>query len=100
MRTKLSDRIRPNVEAAPWVVDEVKRLEKELAAARSKAIRFDLDQAGIESRARNEVALVKARAEVERLRWLAEAGCENTPTKGCECPGCCTARERAERGEA
>lgn len=42
----------------------------------------------------------EARAEVERLRWLAEAGCENTPTKGCECPGCCTARERAERGEA
>lgn len=43
-----------------------------------------------------------ARAEVERLRerivlleWNNEAGCENTPTRGCECPGCMTARERA-----
>ena len=44
--------------------------------------------------------LNKAQEELERLRWLNEAGCENTPTKGCECPGCCTARERAERGEA
>lgn len=29
----LSERIRPNSEAAPWVVDEVKGLEEELAAA-------------------------------------------------------------------
>lgn len=29
----LSDRIRPNVEAAPWVVEEVKKLEQELADA-------------------------------------------------------------------
>jgi len=45
----------------------------------------------------------EARAEVERLRervtlleWNNEAGCENTPTRGCECPGCMTARERAK----
>jgi len=42
----------------------------------------------------------EARAEVDQLRWLAEASCENTPTKNCDCPGCCTARERADRGEA
>jgi hypothetical protein len=30
---KLSDRLRPNSEAAPWVVEEVKKLEKELADA-------------------------------------------------------------------
>ena len=30
----LSDRIRPNSEAAPWVVEEVKQLERELAALR------------------------------------------------------------------
>lgn len=41
----------------------------------------------------------EARAEVARLRWANEMGCENTPTKGCECPGCGLARERAERGE-
>lgn len=28
---KLSDRIRPDVEAAPWVIEEVKKLEQELA---------------------------------------------------------------------
>lgn len=43
---------------------------------------------------------VRLQILVGRLRWLAEAGCENTPTRGCECPGCMTARERAERGEA
>ena len=43
---------------------------------------------------------VRLQIHVGRLEWLAEAGCENTPTRGCECPGCMTARERAERGEA
>lgn len=42
----------------------------------------------------------EARAEVARLRWGNEMACENTPTRGCECPGCGLARERAERGEA
>jgi hypothetical protein len=42
----------------------------------------------------------EARAEVERLKWELEMACENTPTLGCECPGCETARERAEKGEA
>lgn len=27
MKTKLSDRLRPNLEAAPWVIKEVKRME-------------------------------------------------------------------------
>jgi hypothetical protein len=29
----LSDRLRPGVEAAPWVIEEVQRLESELAEA-------------------------------------------------------------------
>lgn len=29
MAAKLSERIRPNVEAAPWVCDEVRRLEQQ-----------------------------------------------------------------------
>lgn len=33
LKMKLSDRIRPNSEAAPWVIDEVKRLEAELEVA-------------------------------------------------------------------
>jgi hypothetical protein len=28
MKTPLSERIRPNSEAAPWVIDEVKKLEE------------------------------------------------------------------------
>ena len=31
MKTPLSERIRPNSEAAPWVLDEVKELEKQNA---------------------------------------------------------------------
>lgn len=55
-------------------------------------LKFRLEQAEEELRGERE--------DYARLRWEMEAGCENTPTKGCECPGCCTARERAERGEA
>lgn len=29
----LSERVRPNIEAAPWVVEEIKRLEVELVEA-------------------------------------------------------------------
>lgn len=44
--------------------------------------------------------LDEAKAEVARLRWGEEMSCENTPNSACECPGCETARERAEKGEA
>ena len=47
-----------------------------------------------------EGARVKAQIRIDRLEWEREAACENTPTKGCECPGCETARERALLGEA
>lgn len=30
---KLSDRVRPNCEAAPWVIEEIKRIEEELRLA-------------------------------------------------------------------
>ena len=30
VKTPLSERIRPNSEAAPWVIDEVKKLEKQV----------------------------------------------------------------------
>lgn len=47
--------------------------------------------------ARAEVEML--RAEVDRLRWANEMGCENTPNPDCQCPGCETARDRADRGE-
>jgi hypothetical protein len=37
---KLSDRVRPDVEAARWVVDEIKVLERELAEARKQRDRL------------------------------------------------------------
>jgi len=47
-----------------------------------------------------EGARVKAQIRLDRLEWEREMACENTPTGGCECPGCETARQRALRGEA
>jgi len=44
--------------------------------------------------------LDEAKAEITRLRWGEEMACENTPNSSCECSGCETARERAEKGEA
>jgi hypothetical protein len=52
-----------------------------------------------EAAAKLRAELAAANAEIASLRWDRETACENTPTKDCECPGCCTARERAERGE-
>lgn len=39
MSAKLSDRLRPNCEAAPWVIDEVKKLEETNKALR-EAVRY------------------------------------------------------------
>lgn len=38
--SKLSDRIRPDCEAAPWVVKEVKKLEQELEKWKTLAHKF------------------------------------------------------------
>lgn len=65
----------------------------EFNAMRDKAAKYGLEATQMRKE-RDE-----ARAEVARLRWGNEMACENTPTKGCECPGCGLARERAERGE-
>jgi septal ring factor EnvC (AmiA/AmiB activator) len=41
-----------------------------------------------------------ARKLGEQLQWANDMACENTPTPGCECPGCSLARDRARRGVA
>ena len=33
MKTKLSDRVRPNCEAAPWVIDEIKKKFGEISVS-------------------------------------------------------------------
>lgn len=43
-----------------------------------------------------EIDAAKSAAEVERFRRDNEMACENTPWPECDCPGCETARERAE----
>jgi ubiquinone biosynthesis protein UbiJ len=34
--SKLSERIRPNSEAAPWVIEEVKRMEQDIERLRAE----------------------------------------------------------------
>lgn len=59
--SKLSDRIRPNSEAAPWVVEAVKKLEAELAIARL------FHRVAVEER---DDALTYLR--IERTGWIGE----------------------------
>lgn len=55
-----------NTETA--LASENRRLRQALKVAEEKALRFDLDQAGIERRERDAVELVELRAKVERLK--------------------------------
>ena len=83
-----SARVLGNVRAQD-AIEAIERLRDELAEVQEKALRFDLDQAGIEQREREVVELVTLRAElavarselavsVGHLSRLAEAyGCEN-----------------------
>lgn len=47
---KLSDRLRPDVEAAPWVIEEVKKLEQE----RAEFMRYDTFFRMLKERAMHE----------------------------------------------
>lgn len=40
--TKLSDRVRPGSEAAPWVIDEIKKMERKLADAKEAIVSLDI----------------------------------------------------------
>jgi len=86
----LSDRIRPNCEAAPWVVEEVKKLERDNAALRQErdSYRFRSEQIwglrkeiqaalGVPADCEGEEALKRGlesiealRSDKERLDWL------------------------------
>jgi hypothetical protein len=39
---KLIERVRPNSEAAPWVIEEIKRLERELPDAHLELLKIRL----------------------------------------------------------
>ena len=79
-------------------LEELWALEKQRDEARAKLALLERHYSP-EAAAKLRAELAKANAEIASLRWGNEMACENTPTKDCECPGCCTARERAERGE-
>ena len=65
----LSDRIRPNCEAAPWVVEEVKKLERENAALKAKieVIVQNYEDYKAENAALNETARKHVAAYYELL---------------------------------
>ena len=50
--------------------DEIERLMTRLVEAKDKALRYDLDAAGISNREKEALELVELRAENERLRGL------------------------------
>lgn len=76
---KLSERIRPDVEAAPWVIDEVKRLESELADAYLEMAKIRLaikavfdrdvwDRVEVSMKGCNEPTLNNAMVEMECVK--------------------------------
>lgn len=67
-RTPEADRIRTLGAAVDRLKAENSDLRAQLVEAQGKAIRFDLDQLGIEQRDKEAVELVDLRAEVARLR--------------------------------
>jgi hypothetical protein len=58
MKEMLSQRIRPTVEAAPWVVDEVQALEAELAATLARAA------------AAERHAATQTKAHLDSVMWI------------------------------
>jgi hypothetical protein len=69
--------------------------QRELSSVRSRPLAIQQrDEARAEvERLAAEVARLRTR--VQAMEWDRDEACENTPTRGCECPGCMTARERA-----
>lgn len=59
-------------EATAELLEEVGRLREALTVAEDKALRFDLDRAGIEHRGAEAVELVELRAQVAALRETVE----------------------------
>ena len=80
----LSDRIRPDCEAAPWLIKEVKQLEIELAEAKTECARLRALGSWAhtcihhtdEQRARAERCPVCAREKVRVLREALENLCD------------------------
>lgn len=93
---KLAARIKAALDAEP--TEDIPLREENIAlraALRSAANNEEWRAKYIEA----ERERVKLAIRVRALEWGNEMARENTPTKGCECPGCGLARERAERGE-
>lgn len=94
---KLVERIDAALAAEPS--EDIPLRRENLALRAALRVRWS-DEAWRKKYLLAEDARVKAQMRLDRLEWEREAACENTPTNGCECPGCSTARERALLGEA
>ena len=70
---RLGDAEHDDFEVAHDALAEIILLRADKAELTDKALRFDLDRAGIEQREREAVELVELRAKNERLRAAAQA---------------------------
>ena len=59
---KLSDRVRPDVEAAPWVIEEIKKLEAELEVAQK------FHKVAVQQRDQAHQEITSLRGEVANFR--------------------------------
>lgn len=73
-RTLLSDRIRPNSEAAPWVVEEVKQLERGVESAKT------LNRSLLDQLEAKDAQIEALRDAVEKLRDSLEVGKDSVAT--------------------
>jgi len=69
---KLSDRLRPDVEAAPWVIAEVKQLEQELEAKDVKSSEFRIEVIAAVAYQWEQIEILQARVK-ELEKELADA---------------------------
>lgn len=104
MRTNL-DTVKRNLGMGRATMDDLEALVREVESARAAvgeawfADGVTLAEAIARKCRALEEDAAKAAAELEHFRWDNEMACENTPWPGCDCPGCGTARERAEAAQ-
>lgn len=69
-KTKLSDRIRPNSEAAPWVIKEIKEIESEISRLTEalKDISEGLETKGYSLELWPSIMIAKAKAALTKSK--------------------------------
>jgi hypothetical protein len=86
-KVPLSQRIRPDCEAAPWVIEEVMQLENKISSLlHQQDIALSFHKIAIKDRDLERLRVDTLQAEIERLQDIlpptAHAGVRNGPTEG------------------